>query len=562
MHVPELSGRRAAGLTFAWFAFEAAAVVAQASFTSRWIAPALMGALFTGLGLLVWRHRPASWIGPLMVVSGLIAPALGWKAGHLPQPLPTISWIASGGLIYVPLTLLFLSLPHGRLTGRLDKWLFALVAVDVGPVWWAALPFWTRAACDDGCEADTNALALAPDQQTADLVLAVNDNLGILLALIVLGRVVYRYKRSTPPERHVAGPALIGAAVTLMAIVLAISTGAAGSGVAFALNHLAHAAIPIAFGITGLRTRVTRSTLGQLAVAIAGDPDPEHLEGHLARALGDPSARLAFPAGAGHVDASGRPVELPADARRTTQLDGAVLVHDPVLADDPGLVEAVGACASLALRNASLQAQVRAQLEEVQASRQRIAEAADSERRRIERDLHDGAQQRLLNLSLQLRLLQQETGSNPLAEEAADEAMRALRELRELARGIHPPVLTNDGLGPALESLAERSAVPVHVDAELATRLPAAVEGAAWFFACEGVANAVRHAHATQIWIRAALEDGSLLVEVTDDGVGGATVDGGLSGLRDRVEAVGGTFSVDAPPGVGTRLAARIPWGG
>ena len=218
------------------------------------------------------------------------------------------------------------------------------------------------------------------------------------------------------------------------------------------------------------------------------------------------------------------------------------------------------------IENERLHAEVRAQLEEVRASRARIVEFGDAERRRVERNLHDGAQQRLVNISLALGIARSQvpaTADGELAaalDEAAAELRLALAELRELARGIHPVILSEAGLGPALASLAERSPIPVTVTAAPPGRFPPQVEETAYYVASEALANAAKHARATAVSISARRLDGDLLVEVGDDGVGGADPDGsGLRGLADRVAALDGRLHVHSPPGEGTRIAAELP---
>jgi signal transduction histidine kinase len=204
--------------------------------------------------------------------------------------------------------------------------------------------------------------------------------------------------------------------------------------------------------------------------------------------------------------------------------------------------------------------------EKLAASRARIVEAADAERRRLERNLHDGAQQRLVSLALELCQVEAKlTEGDPEAAlrilgPAREELTVALDELRELARGIHPAILSDRGLRPALEALAARANMPVDLEA-LCTRLPERVEAAAYYLVAEALTNAARHARATSVWVRLRCEDGRLLIEVRDDGVGGADVHAGsgLRGLADRVEALGGSLEIDSPPGAGTVLAGDIP---
>ena len=207
-----------------------------------------------------------------------------------------------------------------------------------------------------------------------------------------------------------------------------------------------------------------------------------------------------------------------------------------------------------------------AQVHELQDARSRIIAAADAERRRIERDLHDGAQQRLVALALNLRMAEQraasgDPGAGELVRQAGEEAQLALKELRDLARGIHPAILTNRGLPAALEDLASRATVPVEVTAAPDERLPDAVEAAAYFVVSESLANIGKHAQATSATVAVAVEDGRLSVVVADDGVGGAELgDGsGIQGLGDRVGALSGSLAVESPPGEGTRVVASIP---
>jgi signal transduction histidine kinase len=245
-----------------------------------------------------------------------------------------------------------------------------------------------------------------------------------------------------------------------------------------------------------------------------------------------------------------------------------VIVHDPVLAGEPELVAAVAAGAGLAVQNERLHAEVRNQLREVRASRARIVEAADDARRRVERDLHDGAQQRLVTVALALRLAHTQLDTAPrgevaaLLDEAGAELAGALDELRELARGIYPVLLTDAGLGPALRSLAERCPVPAVVGAVPTRRWPDAVEQTCYFVVSEALANAAKHAEAASVAVELREAGGGLRVEVSDDGAGGADASGsGLRGLADRVATLGGELTVRSPRGGGTRVSARVPCG-
>jgi signal transduction histidine kinase len=231
-------------------------------------------------------------------------------------------------------------------------------------------------------------------------------------------------------------------------------------------------------------------------------------------------------------------------------------------------VKAAGAAAGLALENARLHAEILLQLEEVRASRARIVEAADSERIRIERDLHDGAQQRLLALSMALRETHRKIGGDGTAARASldaalGELSSALSELRELARGVYPAILSEDGLGPALESLARRAVVPTTVNLDLPQRPADVSERTAYFVVSEGLANIAKHAQASEAVVTASILGEMLFLEVRDDGLGDADPSRGtgLRGLADRVAAVGGHLRIESSKGNGTRLIAEIPCG-
>jgi signal transduction histidine kinase len=312
--------------------------------------------------------------------------------------------------------------------------------------------------------------------------------------------------------------------------------------------------------------------VADLIVELGSPLRPSQVRDAIARTLGDPSLELAFwlPENERYVDPDGRAIDPEEDSGRAVTLlehDGtrlAALVHDAALLDESELVQAVGAAASLALENARLQAELRAQLAEVRASRTRIVEAGDAERRRLERDLHDGAQQRLLGIRLALQLARGRLADggaelDELLAEADAEVVGALDELRALARGIHPALLTEEGLAPALAGLARRAPVPVGLSV-CDGRLPAAVEATAYFVSAEALANIAKHAHASRGSIEVTRRNGRLAIVVSDDGVGGADEAGaGLRGLRDRVEALDGRLEVESLPRGGTRVSAVIP---
>ena len=290
----------------------------------------------------------------------------------------------------------------------------------------------------------------------------------------------------------------------------------------------------------------------------------------LADALGDPSLDVAYwlPE-RGYVDREGHAVS--DNGRTRTEIDHegrrvGALLHAPMLAETPDLVFEAAAAAALAMENARLEVELRAKLEALRASRARLVEAGDAERRRLGRDLHDGAQQRLVALMIELQLAREHFDKDPeqargLIDSAFSNAQAAVGELRDLASGIHPAVLSQRGLLAGLESLASRAPIPVEIDSDLDGRFPLAVETAAYFVVAEALTNVAKYAQATYAAVTVRRENGCARVDIRDDGVGGADVSGGsgLRGLEDRVGALDGTLEVESAPGAGTVVKARIP---
>ncbi len=343
-----------------------------------------------------------------------------------------------------------------------------------------------------------------------------------------------------------------------------------GVGVALLAFALPVAVLALAT-LDALRTvacTVARALL--LPRAVVGAPVRELL----AESLGDHSVAIAYwlPDREFFVDETGHRVDLPHRASgrtwTTVEREGrpvAAIVHDAALDTTSELVQAAAAAASLAIDNERLKADLRARLEELRVSRLRIVEATDAARRRIERDLHDGAQQQLVALALELRLLHRRVADQPeiapLVDGLSERLSSALAELRELARGIHPSILTEQGLAPAIEALADRAPVDVRATVGVQQRLSEPVEAAAYFVVAEALTNVVKYAQASAVDVEVRCADGDVFVEVADDGVGGVdmTAGSGLRGLQDRLAAVDGVLAITSPPGGGTRLRAQIP---
>ena len=417
-------------------------------------------------------------------------------------------------------------------------------------------------------------LAVAHQGTVADAVDRLQGALGVAVALGVLWLLLRRLRVLRGPPRRAQAPLLAAAAVAAAPLALSLAWMTArgeGSATIDTIDRGFALLIPLGI-VAGLSwSRLRRSEASDLVVELRTD-GATSLRDRLATVLGDPTVDVVYRLGDGrHVDAAGRPLELPHGPERAITLvtvrgeEVAALVHDPALLDEPALVEAVRATAGLVLENERLAAEVRAQLAEVRASRTRIVAATDAERRRIERNLHDGAQQRLVTLSLALGIAagRQDGAGSEVLERARDEVDEAIAELRELARGIHPTLLREEGLLTAVEALARRIPLPVMVRGSAGDRLPDAVELAAYFLISEALTNVVKHAAASQAIVHLERTGGNLRVVVTDDGVGGAraSADSGLAGLRDRLEVLDANLIIESERGAGTTISVEIPCG-
>jgi len=504
----------------------------------HWIPDLVTGWSLIAYGLVGWSRRPESRSGPLMAATGF-----AWFAGNFATAnLGPLDWLAAHALYLYrgPLFHLVLSYPRGRLAGRLER-----AAVAVGYVAAILTPAWR------------------------------SGTTTIVLASLLVGVAGRSYLRAAGRERRerlaaLQATAFLGAVLAADALVrLAVSTPDA-KDVTLLANEAALVALAVSLLAGLLRWPWERAEVTDLVVEL-GEARSGTLRDALARALGDPTLELGywFPESGAYVDAAGRSLELPAadSARAVTRVerDGqavAALVHDPAVLDDPGLVEAVAAAARLAASNARLQAEVRAQVSELQESRRRLVRAGDEERRRLEQRLREGAERRLVALGHVLERVSGNTSRTRTAEieRASGQLARALADLHDLARGLHPRALTEQGLAAALASLARRSPVPVEL-AVPAGRLPAEVEAAAYFICSEALANATKYASASRAVVRVTADDRAALVEIFDDGVGGAdpAQGSGLRGLADRVEALGGALRLESPPDGGTRLSAELP---
>ncbi|MEW6581865.1 MAG: histidine kinase [Actinomycetota bacterium] len=534
---------------------------------------------FIETGLLTWWRRPDNRFGALMAATGF-AGLLNHLTASNEAAVFTLGLFVANLVAPVAAHML-LAFPSGQLRPA-EMRIVALFWAVATVLSWPALLFTASGPARRGPWPENLALVTPNDAvvTTFGILRGVVAGAGVIAALAVL---VGRWRRAEGLQRRAMAPVLtIGVLTGLVWGVLVTVDGVdpeSGAVPVLQWVMVVYALIPVAFVLGLVRGRMFGAGAVRLVVAGLGDAaGPGGLRDRLAVALGDPTLTLAYwlPDQGRYVDTAGRPVELPApgSGRAVTPVETegrvvAALVHDVSLAAaDADTVRAAGGAVALALENERLDAELRANIAELAASRARIIEAADAARRRIERDLHDGAQQRLVAVALSLRMARGRIRDDPataaeLLDAAGAELDQALAELRELARGIHPAVLTDRGLGPALAALAGRSPVPVELDADIDGGLPAPVEAAAYFVAAEALTNVARYARATHARICVARVAGAARIEVRDDGVGGADPDAGsgLRGLADRVAALDGRLEVVSPPGGGTIVRAVIPCG-
>jgi signal transduction histidine kinase len=519
-------------------------------------------------GAIAWQRRPESRLGPLMIAAGAVFFVSNLSRSNAGLPF-TIGILFD--LLPAPVFLhVCLAFPSGRLRSRFER---ALVATG----YFVAFGLQLVGLALDGFGPD-NVFALTSEPDSAYSLLRIQ--LLALSALSVIGVVVLALRRrgSGPPLRRSLALLVDSFALGLLMFAFLFTAGALGLIEGQLVFEILRNALffvvglaPIVFLAGLLQARLARSAVGDLFLELRGNPAPADLPACLARALRDPSLTLVYwlPEYESWADLDGRPVELD-QSRGTTLIDRgdehvAALLHDPALDDEPELLDAVVAAAAIAIENARLHAELQARLDELRGSRSRIVEAGDTERRRLERNLHDGAQQRLVALSLDLRAvstrLDPDSEAERLLATARDELASSLKELRELAQGIHPAVLSDYGLAVALESLAARAPVAVQLTVDVDGRLPAPVEVAAYYLVSEGLTNVAKYAEASSATVGVARENGDMVIEVADDGVGGAdpASGSGLRGLADRVEALGGQLRIWSAPKQGTKVRAEIP---
>jgi signal transduction histidine kinase len=520
------------------------------------------------VGLIAWARRPASRFGLLLAAGGVGWFLQEWNNPGIGSELAFTIGLALSAIGAPLIAHAVLAYPSGRLSGWPDR--AGLTAAYLGTVLvLGLLPALFFDPPSNGCgQCPRNLLLVRDDPHLFSGLNRVGVQLGLGWSLTLIVLLALQLARSTPAPARLRVP--VAAATTAYLGLVAwdfqhsLDRGTLGSDPTDRRLWLGQAAalLSLAAGVawSWLRGRRTRDAVARLVVELAGSPAPGGLRDVLAGTLGDPSLQLAYPLADGRrVDAQGRPLSL--DGAVTPLVRGgrqvAFLAHRAGLLDDPGLAEEVAAASRLALEHERLQAELAAQLQDLRASRARIISAGDAERRRLERDLHDGAQQRLVSLSLSLRLARSklepstDPGRSSRIDQAEDELRVALGELRELAHGIFPAVLADEGLAAAVEALAEDATVPIRITALPEGRLEPAVETAAYF----AVAEVVRHSSGSTVTIGVTRRDGQLVVDIERDG----DTPEDLIDLQDRVGALDGRLEVLHQPGGRIRIRAEVP---
>jgi signal transduction histidine kinase len=557
----------------------------------EWLEQAVLETVAIGLpiaaGLYATCFARTLRFGVLLIGAGFV-----WALTALaesPESLPYSVGRVAAWLIFPLLVYLALAYPEGRITPGIDRRLFGGVAVVVGVLYVGAALFveayplhtpW--ASCTTDCP--PNAFFVLDSQPAFmdDVITPLREALGVALLVGVSLSLVRRFRAAAPLRRQTIGP--------LMAMSIASTAGLAAFFVARRVEPDSGAVSTIAMVWTLTIPGVAAAFLFGLVrrhimvghvlarVSLGLSPlDPRELRDTLADALDDAGVEVLTPAeqpgrwrdSEGHIT-SAAPVDGQHVVTTIEDIDGiaAALVHDPTLREDQELLDAVRSLVLATVEHQRVTARLVASLTELEDSRKRIARAADLERSRIERDLHDGAQQRLIGLRIKLSLAEELGQTDPAAgveavHELGTEVDLTLEELRSLARGVYPSLLSDRGLVDSLRSAMSESPLPVHVVTQGLSRQPLEVETAVYFACLEASQNAIKHARgATGLWI-SLWQDRVLGFEVRDDGGGfmpetGAS-NGGMRNMRDRVESVGGRLTVDSAPGDGTRILGAVP---
>jgi signal transduction histidine kinase len=528
--------------------------------------------IYLAAGVLAWSRRPSSGIGALLT-AGALTLLLAGLINTDQAALIAVGRVTATVIVAVAVHLL-VAFPSGRLTSGPSR---ALVAAAYFTAIVLEAPLYLFAAFPPPYDA----LQVADRSDLVRAGMWVQRGVGLVVVGVTAAVLVGRLRAATSAQRRVLLPLYAYGVVAVLFVPLtAIAVGPLLDWTAittFVVQVVLLALIPVAFGLSILRGGFARTAEVEALGAWLGADEGGRpaLRDALASTLGDPSLELAFwrPESSRYVDADGIPIVLPpiGSRRGTVEIELAgqrlgTISYDSTLIDQPELVRTAGRVVAIALDRDRLIADLRANQEALLQSRRRIVEAGDRERRRIERNLHDGAQQRLMGLALALRLAEARVDGTDstvrsLMAEASTELDGAMRDLRELGRGLHPLLLVDAGLVAALEALAERSPIPVDISVRLHGDVPAPIQIGAYYVVAEALTNASKHSGAGHVRVRAEVVAGSIRVDVRDDGCGGARVQpgSGLEGLIDRVDSLGGHLEVASLVAGGTQILAEFP---
>lgn len=549
---------------------------------------ALIVATPIAVGLYAWRDGTHARFGRLLVLAGAawFLAALSSSSNEVLYSIGRVSgWTVEAGLVC-----LILAFPSGRLTTRIDR-LLAVAAVAVVAALFLPTALLTEtypapsqfSTCTADCPQNAFMLLGSEPAWLDDLVVPLRELLASLILLAVVVRLADRIRRATRLMRRTLVPVLIFAMLRTLSIAVGFGLRRAGVDdsvvtVATTVAELSLPAMCIGFLIGLLRWRIqTADSLVTLAHGLRRRAGPAQRRDLIAATLSDPTVELAFwrvDGGGGWIDGDGRPTTLPPpslDRRATLIFDEgkpvAAVVHDAALSEQRSFVEVVGAYAFVWDDNRRLTERVETSLTELRESRARILAAADEERRRIERDLHDGGQQRLVALRIRLELAEELMRQDPdrargMLHLLGGEVEAALDELRSLAAGVYPSLLAARGLPDAIRTAALQSPVPTLVAVDGSDRYSQEIETAAYFCCIEALQNVAKHAPEASSVTISLNRNGGLRFEVQDDGPGFAldtAMGDGLVNMRDRLAAVGGELDVHSAPGAGTTVVGTIP---
>jgi signal transduction histidine kinase len=532
-----------------------------------------------GSGIYIWWQRPASRLGPLLTAFGFLISGFSLSASGN-AVVYTLGMVVWAGFL-VGFAYVCLCFPSGRLESGLERWFVTAFALAAALVWGISLTLahvlptgGSRVECGSQCPHNPIELiganaGIATALHTASSVVFTIGAIGLAMLLFNKARLGSRVRRRTITP--VAVVVIVGLAVFIVTLSVLPIYPEARQPFLVAVNLLT-LATPLAM-VAGLARGQSFAafSVGRVAMRARHEPmTPAAVQAVIADALGDPTLRLGLwdSERAAYLDVAGVPIELPANGsnRQVTRVTRdeqhlAALIHDPAFDADAEVLEGLAATSLMLLENTRL-------VEELRASRARLVETGARERRRIEKDLHDGAQQRLIGIQIRLARASELADRDDLVQQldaTQNEAESALEELRELSHGVYPVLLADHGLAAALRSVGSNSSLPIQVHDEGVERSSDVVEAAVYFCAREAIQNAAKHAGSgATVTVTLARRNGAIEFAVSDDGAGMPPLDGeldggGLVGMRDRIETVNGWLDVVSAPGEGTTVRGRVP---